>query len=410
LTATTSYWRFVRLLTFLLMTSPLIIWWDHPYPVTAGPVYHVRVFVLALAVLTLFNQPSALTRWTGSPVAWAVVAWCGALLVTTAFGQDPMLSLWSTPDRLTGVVDQLVWVAAALLLSQLVTDWRWTVAVGTATGGVLAIAAIVEALVFGESRAVGLTRNPGFTAIYASCTAIAAVVLGASSRRWAVWAAISLAAVVAVEMTETRAAVLGTVVGLGLLVLMGSRRTRVWAGLALLVLGILVVRGPVLDRLASAVESAPAAVATVGGVERGDTIGDGSVSERAEAWRVAIQAFRSQPLVGYGPNAYGLAHRELAAEGYIYSDYAHNMLIEEFATKGIFGVLSLVLGAAVGWRLWQGRRDPMGLLSLAVLGALAVYAAFWFPTWLMGLWCVLVLGYALRQRDDHGAERVKPEP
>lgn len=106
---------------------------------------------------------------------------------------------------------------------------------------------------------------------------------------------------------------------------------------------------------------------------------------RHDFWRVAIDAFREEPLLGHGAGTYVFSWDELRSINLPALD-AHSLYLESFAELGLVGgllVIGLVLGAIwFGFAAWRAaaprNREALAAL-LAAMVAFAVAAGFdWF--------------------------------
>ncbi|MFI5027847.1 MAG: O-antigen ligase family protein [Solirubrobacterales bacterium] len=106
---------------------------------------------------------------------------------------------------------------------------------------------------------------------------------------------------------------------------------------------------------------------------------------RHDFWRVAIDAFGEEPLIGHGAGTYVFSWDELRSI-YLPALDAHSLYLESFAELGLVGgllVIGLVIGAIwVAFAAWRAapprNREALGAL-LAAMVAFAVAAGFdWF--------------------------------
>ncbi len=110
-----------------------------------------------------------------------------------------------------------------------------------------------------------------------------------------------------------------------------------------------------------------------------------SGSGRHEFWRVAIDAFEEEPLIGHGAGTYVFSWDQLRSIDQPAIN-AHSLYLEEFADLGLIGgllVIGLVLAsiwiAFAAWRAASARRREADGALLAVMVAFAVAASFdWF--------------------------------
>lgn len=90
-----------------------------------------------------------------------------------------------------------------------------------------------------------------------------------------------------------------------------------------------------------------------------------TLTGRVQIWSAAVAAWRDNPLFGYGPSAWGPAHR--AAIGLPFAFSAHNQAMQALSVAGSLGLGSLLLFVIVlGRYAWQARSATRGV-SLALL-------------------------------------------
>ena len=371
----------------ILALSPIFVYSPLLHPRVTGPVLAARWAAGALAIwFVATRQPIKFT-----PLTLAVIAWAGALIITSIVGVDPHMSFFSVPERMTGAVDQLAWAALALMLPRAMNG-RWVGLLEIAFIVVLAqvLAAFVDRGAFylgidwGNARVVGLTANPGKLAVYL----LAAIPLTAwmGSRKAEDWPyyAITVAATVALWLTDTRAGYLGMAMAAGVL----------WV----------IYRGPHRNRLRLTILASCALLATlvmIGGTRPitatgipGGSTESAEPTDRARLAEIAITAFKEKPIAGYGPNGYQAAFNNQEPGATITADSAHNMVLDEIATKGILSVFSFIVWALAAWRLFRAGDDHARLM-LALLMGLGAYGIFWFMGYPWAWAMIFIVGYAI---------------
>lgn len=97
----------------------------------------------------------------------------------------------------------------------------------------------------------------------------------------------------------------------------------------------------------------------------GGTFGQsGSILDgRTGIWSYAFEAFKTNPLVGYGPNVFSLSFRtaiNLPAAG-----QAHNQFLQTLAETGLLG--AVLLSAYLAAMVWTGWRYPVPFAAVVVL-------------------------------------------
>lgn len=94
-----------------------------------------------------------------------------------------------------------------------------------------------------------------------------------------------------------------------------------------------------------------------------------TMTGRTEVWEVSLNAWKDNPIFGYGPNLWDLDFRLQFGNRYIWVGQAHNQLIQSLAEAGIVGLSGIIIYALV--LLWYGfsyMRFTHGLsLALVIL-------------------------------------------
>ncbi|WIT10054.1 O-antigen ligase family protein [Paucibacter sediminis] len=89
-----------------------------------------------------------------------------------------------------------------------------------------------------------------------------------------------------------------------------------------------------------------------------------TLTGRAAIWQAAIAAWEANPLFGYGPEAWGPAHR--ASIGMLYAFSAHNQFFQSLSTAGGVGAACFVVYfLCLGWCAWRAAPASKGV-SLAL--------------------------------------------
>ncbi|MDD5055043.1 MAG: O-antigen ligase family protein [Candidatus Peribacteraceae bacterium] len=195
-------------------------------------------------------------------------------------------------------------------------------------------------------------------------------------------------------LTGSRAALLGTLVGCGLIAFVlfrSSGKARVWlltsVGAVLIIVFIAnalpsntVVRSiPLLHRLTLSVDSSNGHTTTQ------------SFSVRSHLWGMAIEAIRERPIFGYGQGGVTSTLEQhfrpelLTLERYdAIPDHVHNDLLERLLAGGIIGLLAWIVFAFFvlrsGITAYHTTRNPLVLGLLCALVGHGVALLFGFPT------------------------------
>ena len=449
----------------LVLLTPLV-WAPETYhPFAVGKAVYARSLIAVTFVLwTLLAvgwprwrpPPSAILAGLAASLAVAAVsAWLGA---------SPQRSLWSTYTRMEGLVDSAHWFAFAVVLAGTLRSgdgWNRLLNVNLGVGLVAALVAIArfhlpEAAIFGAwpsearyPRISATTGNPTFLGGYMQVIAVLAA--GYLVRSWCAaapsgpspgpagqkrarrrrgippptrtsvgparlfWGVTMACALYALVLTGSLGALAGLGAGAaaaaGLYAWLGRsprarRRGRLSLGAAgavammlALVLGVRATGSAGADAYRPAFDNILLERAT--SVER---IGN-TLAPRLRNWRSGLHAFAERPLLGWGTGNYYVGsarHISAREQGNQVNDHAHNMPIEEAATKGIAGLAAYLLlwgvtGAAVLRRARAAgpREQALAIFAGAALAGWFVQSQtlFYSPsTWLQHM---LLLGFAI---------------
>lgn len=395
----------------------------------------VEVVFLAWIVLAVLNPAYRPPR---SLLLGLLAVALGVAMVSALLGVSVVRSLFSTYERMGGVLDQAHWFAFAVVLVSVVrvAQWRGVLNANLVVGLVIALWAVgqhfdVEALLWewskeGYGKITATLGNPlhlgayvlvncivasGFfveslcarqgaqssTAAAVSAADVAGTrgrTAGADGFRSALpwlsrlfWGLCALVSAWVVTLTAARSAFLGLVAGFAavavLFAYLERGRVRLAIGAAA---GLLAAAAVVFTLMVTAFEGTPGSQQARSSnplVERTLAFSKRTVQTRLAAWDAAAKGFLERPVFGWGPENYvvvlGRHGSELGAEMRIH-DNAHGRLAEELATKGSFGVVShLAIWAGlliVGLRTARrmGRRERIVLAFAG--GALVGHFAY----------------------------------
>ena len=101
-----------------------------------------------------------------------------------------------------------------------------------------------------------------------------------------------------------------------------------------------------------------------------------SLGARFDMWRGALMLIAEKPLTGWGWDGYAIGMQSLVEQGkviqYAADNHAHNEYLDNFARRGVLGILSLFILYLVPLRLFVRRlkSDNLELRALATAGAI----------------------------------------
>ena len=238
----------------------------------------------------------------------------------------------------------------------------------------------------GGERVTAFGQNANLSAMILSVGLITVLGLHAVRERWLPrlgLLSLPLAAIMgwAVVQTGSRGGVLCAAFGLAVFAFAGKTpRQRIRNGiLGLLALGLLtwgVTRTEALrERFVAAAE-------------------EGALAGRENIWPAALEMIQERPLFGWGliDNQYEMGHR--IAYRVPHRDM-HNMFLELFTNSGAIGAIPFLVGIILCLlAAWRARRGPLGVMPLAMAGAILIGTLS--GTWIASkiLWLCLTVALA----------------
>jgi O-antigen ligase len=365
----------------------------------------LRLLLAVLGILLLvrwFSQRSI--TWRRTPLDVPLIAFVGAAAVSTVFAINRNLAIFGSYDRWEGLLTiasyaLLFWLTVQMLSGP--SDTRgltWSLLASgyfVGAGAILQTAGLLGGGYFRDA-ASGLIRpdvtlaHPDFVGIFLAMLlpiALAKVV----SRRSAVTRVLAASIVVVIGLgllaTFTRAAWVGAIVGV--IVVLGLRRgqIRVWAVsiVAAVLVGVLVLSLVVVGTASSA-NRGDFAHAFLGRVVSSADTTSGSVSSRLNTWRDMFPLIAGRPIFGWGPDTFGLVYpiyqsRYRSGE---FFDKPHQDILGVAAAEGLVGL------AAYLWMLiafvrafWRARylAGAVALFGGWIAYMVSIQADFsWIPT------------------------------
>ncbi len=340
----------------------------------------VGVFWIHLAVRT--DEFSRLKR---DPVVWALLAFIGVQILSSTLGVDPWHSFFGDMRRYTSVVMTLhlsVYVMALIFFLRRTPVWRSrfvhlliVIASLASVHAIFEWAGFVPSLVDFD-RASSVFGNPIYLASFLMIPCFLSLGEFHKERgsKRVVFGALSLLIFLGILATGTRGALIGLLVGLGVLVLQTFHRRKSSSRITVIVLlmSVLVFGSVYLIGRNSTQESILYRITHFSGE---------NVSSRLTYWKLGIQGFSEAPLLGVGnENYYIVANKNYQAKEYgfddMWVDKPHNYFVGLLVTNGLLGLLSfLALVGLLLKRSWK-RTDYFAPALMAYLAQ----SAFIFST------------------------------
>lgn len=397
----------VRIGVALILFTPLVISKQVPFPVVFAKTIYFQAFVevvfLLYALLLIGDHKKYLPRF--SPILIALFVFTEVLSFATLRGINPERSFWGTVERGEGLILHLHLFVFFLVLSgvfQKSGDWfkilRLTLLVSLPVG----LAALVQKLGLASfysslesGRVTATFGNPVFYGSYLVLVILLAAFMGIfeKDQKWRILSWVfAIFNIILLILTGTRGAWFGIIVGLFLFgalwfVFFGrktkERRQTFLFGVFVISLFFLLFlvfsyagylpRNYILDKYEAAW------FYMLGGKDA-----------RTFVWGLGLDAWRSSPLFGHGPESFNYIYDKYYQARFleiipggnveiipksIFFDRAHDKIIDTLESSGIIGLLSYlaIFGTAL-MTLFRGklkRANP--LLPYALLSLLAGY-------------------------------------
>lgn len=382
--------RFVTVCLYGILFVPLVFEQRLMHPLVISKTLFFQVLIefacAGYIVLAVFHKEY---RPRITPILLGVLALFGAIIISGVFSVDGWRSIWSVPDRMTGIILMAHLVAYFVILVGMPSFswWRYSIAsVGISFFTALfpVIQLIVPAIFFDRlgSRLSGTIGNPIFLAAYLFPHVFLAGLLAERSyndgKRFWPYALIAAFDLIVIILTETRGAFIAMIVSFAVISVYVALETQnkrirhavfvIWIILTLFAGAFWVTRAnplwqsvPILSRIAR----------------------DGFHAEnRLIAWRAGLTSFIEHPVTGVGwDNFYAAfnAHYDprLLRSGFTetFFDRPHNVFIQFLAETGIIGFIAYLF--LLGCAFYSTRKNKW---LFALLAAYVVQNFFAFDS------------------------------
>ena len=294
----------------------------HTYAFTDDAYHLPKLMLLAvlLAVATclwIVDVTAYRRALRSGPAFIALAVFASLVALSTAFGPEPVSSLFGVSGLMTGAVTWLLCIWMCVLLGQYLTgssrvrELSWALLAGCSAVAVVALLQALGADPLGTpfdqntqwivSQGIATVGNPNFTGLLMVLPALVGVGLAVAASGWRRWvaAACSLTVVLAAFTSLTRAAWLGILVGGVLFVVLTVRDKRSLA------------RAAGITAIAAAIAVALGVLLSAGNdvARRFETVShglDAFSSGRLGLWVDTLRVIAMRPLLGTGADHLGL--------------------------------------------------------------------------------------------------------
>jgi len=364
-----------------------------------------RLLVAAMFVILMAQwvRQGAVT-WRRTPLDLPLLAFIGSALLSTAFAVNRNVAIFGTYDRWEGLLTivtyaLIFWLAVQLLAGQSAgRGLTWSLLI---SAYFIAGAAILQSAfgllgggyfrdgTNGPIRADVTLANPDFTGIFLAMLLPVALSKVISWRPATRMLAANFVVIISLGLlaTFTRAAWIGAVLGMIVVLALRHGRFHTWPVVisAAVVLGVfLILAGIVASQPATAADSFGNALARR--VVSITNLSSDTQAKRLVVWGDTLPLVAARPLVGYGPDTFGLVYPQFQSSNRlgVLWDKPHMEVLGVAASQGIIGVLAYlwILFAFVR-AFWQGRylRGAVGLFAGFAAYIAAIQADFsYIPT------------------------------
>lgn len=400
----------IKLSLWALAFVPLIINTSVFFPFIFGKTLMIRIFIslvsLLFAVHLVGNRGfrletyGRLKRLSKNPLFIATTSFIGLFAVSTLFAENQFRAFFGDVERGEGLLGFLYFygffIYSLLLFEK--KDWVMFFKLNLVTGLILFIKELFEVCPASEagvtvcnwgSRPGSFTGNPAFLGGYFLFVIFAALVAFYYSKKEPIWrwfaAAMVPISIIGLFITETRAAMLGLVMGVLALVVYGvfhGKSVIVKRGISLRILSTwLLIAMVLVGGVFYATRSNPV-WKNIPGFNRAAsfTLKDFTVQTRLISLGVSRNAIDPENngmqkfLIGWGPENFSVAYNKYYNPAYYHLEHtwfdrAHNKLMDVAVMNGILG-LAVYLGIwiSIVWLAFRRRGfspDMMAILFFA---------------------------------------------
>jgi O-antigen ligase len=364
---------------------PMVVLWSTNDPIILPKLLAARLLILLLGALFIVRWLRGELKVRRTPLDLPIVAYVVSAGVSTLFAANVNLAIFGSYGRVEGLLTIATYAALFWLSVQSIPSPAEGRAVLRA---ILAGAFVVSLVAVLQAVAGGLTVGPASSVARASATfgnsnALAAylamalplgvyeyVQAGSTSDRILAGNAVAMMAI-ALALTFGRGGWVGGAVGV-MIVIATARPSRrlvmVMAGAGGGLIAAIVLTTAALG--AGGVPIAQSATARLLSL-LDPTAGTGAI--RLHIWKDTLGMIASRPLVGYGPDNFGLVFPAFQTGSWspLLIDESHSVLLQVMATQGIFGLAAFAwLGIAFVRLWWSGRNH---VFAGGVVGAGVAY-------------------------------------
>jgi len=358
--------------------------------------------LIALLLVRWFQQGAV--AWKRTPLDLPLLAFVGTAALSSLFAVNRNVAIFGTYDRWEGLLSivsyaLLFWLSVQLLSSQAqARGLIWSVLISGYVVGAVAVLQVGFGLLGGGFfqgangifRADATLANPDFAGIFLAMLlpiSLAKVVSRRSATTRVLAGNLLVVLMLGLVATFTRAAWIGALLGVIIVLVLrrgGFHVRPLVASVAVVIVGSAIVAG-------IAASTPPRAKTGIGDaiVARLASIVDlrsVTQNERIATWADTVPLIASRPILGYGPDTFGLVYPRFETSNKlgVLWDKPHQDALGVAASQGILGLLAYIWMLVVFVRaFWKGRHLHG---AVALFGGWAAYLVSiqfdfsWIPT------------------------------
>ena len=346
------------------------------------------VMVLAVVLVAGWLRQGAVT-WKRTALDLPLLAFVGSAAISTIFAVNRNLAIFGTYSRWEGLLTittyaLLFWLAVQLISGE--GDARWLTWSLLFSGYVIAVVAVLQSAfgVLGGGyfqgstyiRADATMAHPDFLGIFLAMllpVAFAQLISRQSGLTRLLAANLVVVLSLGLLATFTRAAWIGAVVGLAVVLALRGGRFRVVPVVAFAAV-LVIAFGALAWFVTARPASVPSGVANV--YARIVSIADlssGSMAERLAVWKDTLPLIAARPILGWGPDTFGLVYPQFQTTNFDATlfDFPHEEALDVLAAQGVVGFVAYlwILFAFVR-AFWVGRHQAG---AVALFGGWVAY-------------------------------------
>jgi putative inorganic carbon (HCO3(-)) transporter len=361
------------------------------------------IAVLIVVLLVRWLQQGMVT-WKRTPLDLPLLAFIGSAALSTVFAINRNVAIFGTYDRWEGLLTivsyaLVFWLAVQLLSGE--GDARgltWSLLL---SGYVIAAIAILQSAfgVLGGGYFHGANNvirpdvtlaNPDFLGIFLAMllpVAFAKLVSRRPLTSRVLAANLVVVLLLGLLATFTRAAWIGGVVGVVIVLVLRRGRLHVWPlviSASVLVIGFALLAAIAVARPSNGGNGiGQALIARIASIA---DLKSGTQNERIRTWGDTLPLIASRPILGYGPDTFGLVYPQFQTinQRFVLWDKPHQDALGVAASQGIIGLVAYIwILVAFVRAFWKGRykRGAVALFAGWVAYVVSIQADFsWIPT------------------------------